>query len=120
MFGRLLHRIESSGPILFDEYMEICLYDSENGFFTAGALRPGTDGDFVTSPEVSPWFGRLIGRWVGASTPDDWPIVEIGRYDLRGGSNNFPSSFVRLLVWISTNECRQKGMMNVYNVILPS
>lgn len=48
----------------FDLFMELSLYDPDSGFFSAGAVRPGSDADFVTSPEVSPWFGRLLGRWV--------------------------------------------------------
>lgn len=47
----------------FDRFMELCLYDPDGGFFAAGVVRSGMDADFVTSPEVSPWFGRLIGRW---------------------------------------------------------
>lgn len=89
MLGRLLHRIDNSGPILFDEFMEMCLYDPEEGFFSAGRVRPGEGADFVTSPEVSPWFGRLIGRWVESVAPPEWPVVEIG-----GGSGALLASLV--------------------------
>ena len=46
--------------------MAACLYDPEGGFFAAGPLRSVKDGDFLTSPEVSPWFGRMLGRFVAA------------------------------------------------------
>ncbi len=46
--------------------MAACLYDPEGGFFTSGALRSVKAGDFLTSPEVSPWFGRTLGRFVAA------------------------------------------------------
>lgn len=63
----------------FDEFMEACLYDDEDGFFSKGRVRAGVEGDFLTSPEVSPWFGRLIGRWVNnLDLPDDTALVEIG------------------------------------------
>lgn len=78
MLGRLLHRIDTSGPILFDDFMEACLYDPVDGFFSAGGVRPGEGGDFVTSPEVSPWFGTLIGSWVASVAQPGWALVEIG------------------------------------------
>ena len=63
----------------FDEYMAQCLYDAEDGYFTTGGVRPGMGSDFVTSPEVSPWFGRLIGRWAtGVAGDSDAVLVEIG------------------------------------------
>jgi SAM-dependent MidA family methyltransferase len=76
----LVHnRIGISGPISFDVFMELCLYDPSFGFFSAGAVRPGQAGDFVTSPEISPLFGSLIGTWVSQVSPGGrWPLVEIG------------------------------------------
>jgi len=76
---RLVAHIESNGPMPFDEFMQWCLYDSEAGFFTSGSLRAGTDADFVTSPEVSHWFGRLIGRWASEPAPSRHAsLIEIG------------------------------------------
>lgn len=71
----------------FDEYMEICLYDPEEGFFTTGPLRSSAGGDFLTSPEVSHWFGRILGRFVTAEqarlAPAAATLVEAG-----GGSGS--------------------------------
>jgi len=79
MKQRILDHIAGHGPMRFDEYMDVCLYDPEDGFFSAGAVRPGTGGDFVTSPEVSPWFGRILARWARAvRSSDDAILVEVG------------------------------------------
>ncbi len=79
MKPRLIDLIGRNGAIPFDKFMEMCLYDPEAGFFASGAVRPGEHGDFVTSPEVSPWFGRFLGRWAIGTAPSDGAIlVEIG------------------------------------------
>lgn len=63
----------------FDEFMDRCLYDLEDGFFGSGDLRSNSDGDFVTSPEVSPWFGSLLGRWaVDQTLPGESVLIEVG------------------------------------------
>jgi SAM-dependent MidA family methyltransferase len=79
MKSRLIDLIGRNGAIPFDEFMAMCLYDADGGFFTSGVIRPGASGDFVTSPEVSPWFGRFLGRWAQGALPhDDAILVEIG------------------------------------------
>jgi len=79
---RIRERIVACGPMPFDEYMGMCLYDPHGGFFATGPLRSVTVGDFLTSPEVSSWFGRILGRFVAAEqarlTPGDVALVEAG------------------------------------------
>ena len=78
MKSRILERIRNDGPLGFDDYMEMALYDPGAGFFASGRVRPGTEGDFVTSPEVSPWFGRLLGRWAVSVARPRSRLIEIG------------------------------------------
>ena len=54
--------IKKSGPISLSKYMEICLWDDENGYYTSNQVL-GRHGDFITSPEISQTFGELIGLW---------------------------------------------------------
>jgi SAM-dependent MidA family methyltransferase len=79
---KLRAKIRAEGPMPFEDYMAACLYDEEFGFFTTGPLRSTKDGDFLTSPEVSPWFGRMLARFVAKEQQrtgaDPFWVVEVG------------------------------------------
>jgi len=64
LLERLVGRIRSQGPIPFEEFQSVALYDLEDGFFSAGKLRSAKDGDFLTSPEVSSLFGETLAVFV--------------------------------------------------------
>ncbi len=68
-------RIAAQGPIPFEVFQEIALY-GEGGFFATGPVRSSATGDFLTSPEVSPWFGKSIGRYLTGKRIDR--LVEVG------------------------------------------
>jgi len=59
---RLLERIDREGPMTIAEYMQACLTDPDHGYYTTRDPF-GSDGDFITSPEVSQMFGELLGLW---------------------------------------------------------
>jgi SAM-dependent MidA family methyltransferase len=61
---RIRREIEATGPIPFEDFMDLALYDPDAGFFTTGKLRSERGGDFLTSPEVSPLFGETLARFV--------------------------------------------------------
>ena len=50
----------AKGPIPFDEFMELALYERPTGFFTRGGGAGRAGRDFVTSPEVGPLFGAVV------------------------------------------------------------
>jgi SAM-dependent MidA family methyltransferase len=52
---------ESGGSIGFAEFMQHALYAPGLGYYSAGAQKFGAGGDFVTAPELSPLFGRVLG-----------------------------------------------------------
>ncbi|MFQ5508161.1 MAG: class I SAM-dependent methyltransferase [Leptospirillia bacterium] len=56
--------IESSGPIPFSRFMEMALYTPKIGYYTGPRVKIGKQGDFFTSLDVHPVFGRLIGAQV--------------------------------------------------------
>src|SRR4030042_5339491 len=58
----ILAQIEKKGPIPFSQFMEWCLYHPEYGYYQTKGTRIGKEGDYYTSPSVSPLFGHLIGK----------------------------------------------------------
>jgi SAM-dependent MidA family methyltransferase len=58
--------ISRHGPIPFERFMALALYSPDGGFFSSDVVRSTHRGDFLTSPEVSPWFGRTLARPVAA------------------------------------------------------
>lgn len=53
---------QAGGRISFAEFMQQALYAPGLGYYTAGATKLGPAGDFVTAPEISPLFGRVLAR----------------------------------------------------------
>ena len=79
---RIAALISASGPMSVADYMAMCLFDSQAGYYTT--REPfGRAGDFITAPEVSQIFGELVAvwlysRWSEAGSPDGAVIAEIG------------------------------------------
>ena len=50
------------GWIPFSRFMQMALYEPAMGYYSAGAHKLGTGGDFTTAPELSPLFGAAIAN----------------------------------------------------------
>jgi NADH dehydrogenase [ubiquinone] 1 alpha subcomplex assembly factor 7 len=76
---KIFAAIDEAGPLPFDRYMDMCLYDPDEGFFGSGRGAPGKDADFLTSPETSALFGMLVGLWaLDTAHPPGTPLIEVG------------------------------------------
>ncbi|RWC96172.1 MAG: class I SAM-dependent methyltransferase [Mesorhizobium sp.] len=79
---RIIDLIGAVGPIPVSEYMALCLFDPEDGYYTT--REPfGAAGDFVTAPEISQMFGELVAVWLyqawqASGRPLPATIAEIG------------------------------------------
>ena len=79
----LVARIKTHGPITFRDFMEAALYHPQHGYYHSRRQKMGRAGDYLTSPEVSPAFGVLVGRqlremWQAMGTPHRFAVVEAG------------------------------------------
>jgi SAM-dependent MidA family methyltransferase len=53
---------DAGGWLPFDTFMELALYAPGLGYYSAGAVKLGVGGDFVTAPETSRLFGQCLAR----------------------------------------------------------
>lgn len=74
LLDRIATEISATGPMYFDRFMEMALYDPGDGFFGAGRLRSHREGDFLTSSEVSPLFGETLARFVAGECDRIGPL----------------------------------------------
>jgi SAM-dependent MidA family methyltransferase len=66
----------------FADFMEMALFDPDDGYYTTRASL-GFEGDYVTSADLGPAFGRALARgiadlWQALGKPASWDLVEAG------------------------------------------
>lgn len=54
--------VSNGGWISFARYMELALYSPGLGYYSGSSEKFGAGGDFVTAPQISPLFGRVLAR----------------------------------------------------------
>jgi SAM-dependent MidA family methyltransferase len=88
--------IAGGGSIPFWKFMELALYASGLGYYSAGATKFGTAGDFVTAPEISPLFAACVADALTQALQQIGPdavFMEIG-----GGSGAFAETCLAKLL----------------------
>ena len=88
---------EAGGSIPFARFMELALGHPEHGYYARAGLSWGAAGDYESSPEVHPVFGRLWARqidecWQLLGRPRRFELVEVG-----AGSAAFATSMLHAL-----------------------
>ncbi|MEK6693123.1 MAG: SAM-dependent methyltransferase [Nitrospirota bacterium] len=82
LVGIIKERIREGGPISFRDFMELTLYHPEFGYYTSPGEKIGKEGDYYTSPHLTPIFGRLIGKQISEMARllgvGELSIVEMG------------------------------------------
>jgi SAM-dependent MidA family methyltransferase len=107
--------IRGRGPIPFSRYMQVCLYDPMQGYYSRNAEQFGKAGDFYTSSDVHAVFGRLLSRqfdeiWRALDRPPQIEILELGpgrglfaRDVLDWSNKQFPDFFSALSYTLQEN-----------------
>lgn len=85
LVARIREAIEAAPGrrITFARFMEQALTEPGLGYYATSATRPTRSGDFLTAPELHPWFGRCIGRalsgmWQRMGGSSGWVVREWG------------------------------------------
>lgn len=107
----LRERIHERGPLPVAEFIEHALYNSRYGYYMCGP-KIGPRGDFVTSPEASPAFGKLLATHVAEidtllDRPHQMDVIECGpgngtlaRDLLDELSISYPELYRRVHYWL--------------------
>lgn len=91
---RLKRQIQSEGPISVADYMSQCLLDPVLGYYpTRDPL--GSEGDFITAPEISQMFGEVLGLWCIQSWKDMGSPARIQLVELGPGRGIMMSDMLR-------------------------
>lgn len=77
--ARIAAEVRTAGGWLsFERFMELALYAPGLGYYSAGSVKIGARGDFVTAPEVSDLFSRCVGQQCAQVLEDGGEILELG------------------------------------------
>jgi SAM-dependent MidA family methyltransferase len=66
----------AGGRITFRDYMELALYHPIHGYYSSPGVKTGKRGDYLTSPDLTPLFGRCLSRYLRSQGVSR--VVEIG------------------------------------------
>ena len=108
--AEIRRRIGARGAITFAEFMELALFWPRGGYYLSGEPI-GHAGDFYTSPQVHPVFGKLLAiqllqMWELLDRPDPFTVVELGAgngllcRDVLACLDDLPDGFTRSLRYV--------------------
>ncbi len=102
LIQKIIEEISLKGPLTFARFMELALYDEQDGYYMTQMVgdeassreRIGWEGDFYTAPELSPILAKTLARQVleidaQLGHPDPFTFLEMG-----GGNGTFATDFL--------------------------
>lgn len=80
--SQVIHKLLESGDLTFHDFMEIALYHPEHGYYSRAENPVGKEGDYVTSPRLSPLFSDtlslLVSEFASRGGDEVSTVVDIG------------------------------------------
>ena len=52
--------VARGGEVFFDTFMELALYHPRHGYYSGSKPHYGREGDFLTAPSASSWYGTML------------------------------------------------------------
>lgn len=79
LLERIAAEVRAAGGWLsFERFMALALYAPGLGYYSAGSVKLGAGGDFVTAPEVSDLFSRCVAAQCAELLAPGGEILELG------------------------------------------
>lgn len=75
---------ECGGEVGFRRFMELALYHPEHGYYASGRMPWGRDGDYLTAPTSSGWYGATVAgllREISIRAGDKFRLVDTAAGD---------------------------------------
>lgn len=75
--------VARGGEVFFDTYMELALYHERHGYYSGSQPRYGRDGDFLTAPSASRWYGSVLARFLRRLAAETGPcrLIDVASGD---------------------------------------
>lgn len=61
---KIAEKIRREGPITFEAFMDMALYEPGMGYYASEDIEIGKAGDFYTSQHLHSMFGVMIGKQI--------------------------------------------------------
>ena len=117
--SEIRRRIAERGAITFAEFMELALFWPQGGYYLSGEPI-GPAGDYYTSPQVHPVFGKLLAiqlfqMWELLDRPDPFTVVELGAgngllcRDAAASADELPDGFASSLRYVCVDRRPNPG-----------
>ncbi|VAW92426.1 SAM-dependent methyltransferase, MidA [hydrothermal vent metagenome] len=76
----VVDKITAVGNLPFTDYMQTVLYEPGLGYYSAGSIKLGAEGDFITAPEISALFSQSLAQAIipALDVIDHACILEVG------------------------------------------
>lgn len=88
--------ILQNGPISVSDYFALCLADPQFGYYKT--QNPfGTDGDFITAPEISQLFGEMLGIYLIQSWRIHNPQGPVALIEIGPGRGTLMADILRVI-----------------------